>query len=106
MCQRCQELEAELELARDELLSMGRDVQVQTVDDNDLERHFARWVSSPHESDAAAGFRAGWRAMSQLATPRLREWQQLVFGVNREGDRLRARLGNLLREQSRQSDSG
>ena len=74
--------------------------------DNDRERELARWLSSTCGPDAAAGFRAGWRRLGQLATPRLREWERLWWRSQREGDSLRSRIGELLRELSRLSDSG
>jgi len=58
-CPTCQTLEQEIVLARHDLAHAGRDVPpMQSIADNDLERELARWLSSTHEPDAAAGFRA------------------------------------------------
>jgi hypothetical protein len=106
-CERCDELERDIAGVRDELTAAGRPGQdAETLEQNDLERELAKWLRGTHEPDAAAGFRAGWRRLAQLSSPRLREWNRVVFDVNREGDRLRARVGVLLREISRLSERG
>jgi hypothetical protein len=105
-CPTCQALETELAQLRLDLASIGRVAQPESLDDNDQERELARFLSNTHEADAAAGYRAGWRALARHVRPRLRDWQELIWQVNREGDRLRARVGDLLREQARRSDSG
>jgi len=48
--------------------------------------------------------RAG--TLAQFAAPRLREWEHLWWRSQRECDSLRSRIGELLRELSRVSDSG
>jgi hypothetical protein len=106
-CPACQALEQEIAVLRHELAAAGRDVApVQSIDDNDRERELARWLSSAGAPDAAAGFRAGWRRLGQLAAPRLRDWEHLWWRSQREGDSLRSRIGQLLRELSRLSDTG
>jgi hypothetical protein len=106
-CERCAEFEREIARLRDELSAAGRPVaDAETFDENDMNRGLALWLSSTHDPDAAAGFRAGWRSLGRLTTPRIREWNKLVFDVTGEGDRLRARVGVLLREISRLSERG
>jgi hypothetical protein len=106
-CPTCQALEHEIALVRRELAAAGRDVSpLQSIDDNDRERELARWLSSTRAPDAAAGFRAGWRRLGQLAAPRLREWEHLWWRSQRDGDSLRSRIGELLREISRLTDGG
>ena len=106
-CENCLRLEQEIALAHQQLADASRDVPpVQSIGDNDLERELARWLSLTHEPDAAAGFRVGWRRLGQLATPRIREWERLWWRSKREGDSLRSRIGELLREISRLSDTG
>jgi hypothetical protein len=105
-CPACQALEQEIAVIRHELAAAGRDVApVQSIDD-DHERELARKLSSTRAPDAAAGFRAGWRRLGQLAAPRLRDWEHLWWRSQREGDRLHSRLGQPPRELSRLSDSG
>jgi hypothetical protein len=66
-CATCQALEQEIAVLRHELAAAGRDVApVQSIDDNDRERELARSLSSTHQPDAAAGFRAGWRRLGRL----------------------------------------
>jgi hypothetical protein len=105
-CPTCAALETEIAQMRHELASIGRVAEPESLDDNDQELALARFLSNTHEADAAAGYRAGWRALARHVRPRLHHWQELVWQVNREGDRLRARVGDLLREQSRRSESG
>jgi hypothetical protein len=106
-CRRCQALEQEIALIRCELAAAGRVLPpVQSIDENDVERELARWLSSTREPDAAAGYHAGWRRFGQLAAPRIREWERLWWRSKSEGDSLRSRRGVLLREISRLNDSG
>jgi hypothetical protein len=106
-CPTWQALEQEIAFVRHELATAGRDAPVvQSIDDNDRERELARWLSSARAPDAAADFRAGWRRLGQLAAPRLRDWEHLWWRSQREGDSLRSRIGELLREISRLTDGG
>ena len=92
---------------RQELAAAGRDLKpVQSVDDHDLERELARWLSSTRESDAEAGYRAGWRRFGQLAAPRIQEWERLWWRSKREGDSLRSRRAELLMQLWQLSNSG
>ncbi len=106
-CPRCEALSQEIEHIRHELVQAGRTIEApQSISDNDLERELARFLSTAREPDAAAGYRAGWRVLARVSRPRFREWEQLWWQAVRETDRLRAHLGNLLRETSRLTDSG
>jgi hypothetical protein len=106
-CQRCLALEQSIAAMRDELAEVGRPVtDHETLADNDCERELAKWLRVTPEPDAAAGYHAGWVRLGRLVTPRFRDWQRIVFETNREGDRLRARVGNLLREISRLNETG
>jgi hypothetical protein len=72
----------------------------------DLDRELKRWLAVNPRADASAGFRAGWARLARWVQPRLRDWEQRWRRALRENDSLRARLGVLLREISRLSDSG
>jgi hypothetical protein len=105
-CERCRQLEASIDQARRELADLGRNQDTATLADNDLERELARWLSTTREPDAAAGYRAGWASLNRLVGPRTRDWEGLWWRAMREQRRLRGRVGVLLREISRLTDSG
>jgi hypothetical protein len=105
-CSRCLRLEDELADLRQQLAAVGRYV-VSTPGPNtnpDLERELGRWLSVHPRANAADGFRAGWLRLARFVSPRLREWEARWFRSMRDNDRLRARVGILLRELSRLSD--
>jgi hypothetical protein len=72
----------------------------------DLDRELKRWLAVNPRADAAAGFRGGWARLARWVQPRLREWEHRWWHAMRENDRLRSRVGVLLREISRLTDSG
>jgi hypothetical protein len=105
-CARCLLLEDELAELRQQLAAVGRYV-VSTPGPNtnpDLERELRRWLAVNPRADAAAGFRAGWARLARFVSPKLREWEARWFRSMRDNDRLRARVGVLLRELSRLTD--
>jgi hypothetical protein len=107
-CPRCLELEEELRDVRQQLSAAGRYVVTSPGPNTNpqLEHELKRWLAvSPH-ADAAAGFRAGWNRLARWVRLRLREWEQRWWHATRENDRLRSRIGDLLRELSRLSDNG
>jgi hypothetical protein len=69
-----------------------------------VEHELQRWLANNPRADAAAGFRAGWARLARCVTPKLREWEARWFRAMRENDRLKARVGSLLRELSRLTD--
>ena len=105
-CPRCLELEAELLELRHQLAALGRYVAPSPGPNPnpDLERELKRWLAVNSRADAAAGFRAGWARLARVVRPKLREWEARWFRAMRENDRLKARIGNLLREINRLSD--
>ena len=106
-CPRCIELEDEVRELRLRLAALGQYV-VPSPGPNpggDVERELARWLAVNPRADAAAGFRAGWARLARLVSPRLRDWEARWFRSMRENDRLKARVGWLLREVSRLSDN-
>ena len=105
-CPRCLALEDELDDLRQQLAAVGRYVTYTpgpspTVN---VDRELQRWLAVNPRADAAAGFRAGWARLARFVRPRLREWEARWFRAMRENDRLKARVGSLLRELSRLSD--
>jgi len=105
-CSRCLLLEDELQELRQQLAAVGRYV-VTTPGPNtspELERELKRWLAVNPRADAAEGFRAGWARLARFVTPKLREWEARWFRAMRDNDRLRSRVGGLLREISRLTD--
>lgn len=105
-CPRCLLLEDELHELRQQLAAVGRYV-VTTPGPNanpELERELKRWLAVNPRADAADGFRAGWARLARFVGPRLRDWEARWFRAMRENDRLRSRIGGLLREISRLGD--
>ena len=105
-CPRCLEFEEEVEDLRQRLAAAGQYVTYTpgpspTVN---VEHELQRWLAVNPRADAAAGFRAGWSRLARFVAPRLREWEGRWFRSMRENDRLKARVGSLLREVSRMSD--
>jgi hypothetical protein len=107
-CPRCLQLEDELSELRQQLAAVGRYV-ITTPGPNtnpDLDRELKRWLAVNPRADAADGFRAGWARLARFVVPRLRDWEARWFRAMRDNDRLRARVGSLLRELSRLTESG
>ena len=105
-CARCLEFEEEIRELHQRLAAVGQYVTYTpgpspTVN---VERELHRWLAVNPRADAAAGFRAGWSRLARFVAPRLREWEARWFRSMRENDRLRARIGSLLREVSRLTD--
>jgi hypothetical protein len=100
------QLEEELARLRQELAAVGRYV-VATPGPNtnpELEGELRRWLAANPRADAAEGFRAGWKRLARHVGPKLREWEGRWFRAMRDNDRLRARVGVLLRELTRLTD--
>lgn len=105
-CPRCLALEDEVLELRQELAAVGRYV-VHSPGPNvnpNLERELERWLAVNPRADAAAGFRAGWARLARFVGPKLREWEARWFRSMRDNDRLKSRIGSLLRDISRLSD--
>ena len=105
-CPRCLALEDELHELRQELAAVGRFV-VHSPGPNvnpNVEQELERWLAVNPRADAAGGFRAGWARLARFVGPKLREWETRWFHAMRENDRLKARVGSLLRDLSRMSD--
>lgn len=105
-CPRCLDLEDELLDLRRQLAAVGRYIAPSAGpnDNPERERELSRWLAVNPRADAAAGFRAGWARLSRWVQPRLRDWEHRWWRAVRENDRLRARVGSLLREISRLTD--
>jgi hypothetical protein len=106
-CPRCDKLAEEIARIHHELASAGiAAAPRQTIDDNDLERELARFLTNVREPTPAAAYRAGWHALGRVSRPRLQEWQQLWRQASGETDRLRSAVGRLLMDIARLSDRG
>ena len=107
-CPRCLEFEEQIADLRQRLMATGQYVAYSPGPNSnpDVERELQRWLKAHPRADAADGFRAGWARLARFIQPKLREWQARWFRSMRENDRLRSRIGELLREISRLSDSG
>lgn len=105
-CPRCLELEDEIRELHQRLAAVGQYVTYAPGPSPPLnvEHELARWLAVNPRADAAAGFRAGWSRLARFVSPKLREWEARWFRAMHENDRLRARIGTLLRELSRLSD--
>jgi hypothetical protein len=99
-------LEDELLELRQQLAAVGRYVTATPGPNTnpDLERELRRWLAVNPHATSAAGFRAGWARLARFVGPKLRDWEARWFRAMRDNDRLRARIGVLLRELSRLSD--
>jgi hypothetical protein len=105
-CARCLELEEEICELHQRLAAVGQYVTYTpgpgpTVN---VERELQRWLAVNPHADAAASFRAGWARLARFVRPKLRDWERRWFRAMRENDRLKARVGGLLREISRLND--
>jgi hypothetical protein len=107
-CARCLDLEDELTELRQQLAAVGRYVVYSPGPNTNpsLEYELQRWLAVNSRADAAAGFRAGWARLARFVRPKLREWEARWWRAVGENDRLRSRIGTLLREVSRLNDAG
>jgi hypothetical protein len=105
-CPRCLEFEDEIRELHQRLAAVGQFVTYTPGPSPavNVEQELHRWLAVNPQADAAAGFRAGWTRLARFVTPRLRDWESRWFRSMRENDRLRARVGSLLREIGRLSD--
>ena len=107
-CPSCLEFQDEVRELQQRLAASGQYVTYSPGPNPGLnvEHELERWLAVNPHSTAAAGFRAGWARMAKLVGPRLREWEARWWRSVHDNDRLRARLGNALRELARLQDSG
>ena len=107
-CPRCLELEDELQDLRQHLAASGKYITFSPGPNPnpDIERELRRWLAVSPRADAAAGFRAGWARMARYVQPKLREWDARYQRAMRENGSLRSKIGTLITEISRLSDSG
>ncbi|MGI9147086.1 MAG: hypothetical protein ACR2IK_11120 [Chloroflexota bacterium] len=105
-CPRCLQFEEELRELHQRLAASGQYVTFSPGPNPnlDIERELQRWLAVHPDADASASFRAGWARMTRFVGPKLREWESRWWRATRENDRLRSRLGVLLREISRLTD--
>jgi hypothetical protein len=107
-CPRCLELEEALCELHQRLAAVGQYVTYTPGPSPtpNVEHELQRWLAVNPRGDAAASFRAGWSRLARFVTPKLREWEARWFRAMRENDRLRARVGSLLREVTRLGERG
>src|SRR4051794_26542174 len=99
-CSRCLQLEDELHDLRRRLAALGHYATFSPGPNPnlDVDHELRRWLAVNPGADASAGFRAGWTRLARFVGPKLREWDARWWRAVRENDRLRSRVGNLLRE--------
>jgi hypothetical protein len=107
-CPRCLEFEEEIHELHQRLAALGQYVTYSPGPSPTpkLEHELQRWLAVNPRADAAAGFRAGWSRLARFVRPLLRDWEARWWRAAGENDRLRARLGSLLREVSRLTERG
>ena len=107
-CPRCLEFEEQVEELHQRLAAAGQYITCSpgSNPNPNVERELQRWLRGHPHADAADGFRAGWARLARFVQPKLREGEARWLRAMRENDRLRSRIGSLLREISRLSDSG
>jgi len=107
-CPRCLEFEEEIRELHLRLAAVGQYVTYSPGPSPTpkLDHELQRWLAVNPRADAAAGFRAGWSRLARFVRPLLREWEARWWRAVGENDRLRARLGSLLREVSRLNERG
>jgi hypothetical protein len=105
-CQRCLEFQEQVGELQQRMAAAGQYVTFSPGPNPNpnVERELQRWLVVARNPSATDGFRAGWARLARLVGPRLREWEARWFRSMRENDRLRARVGSLLRELSRFDD--
>lgn len=107
-CPRCLELEEQICELHQRLAAVGQYVTYTPGPSPaaNVEHELQRWLAVNPHADAASGFRAGWARLARHVRPKLREWEARWFRAMRENDRLKARVGSLLREVSRLMERG
>jgi hypothetical protein len=105
-CPRCLEFEDEIRELHQRLAAVGQYVTYSPGPSPTpkLEHELQRWLAVNPGANGAAGFRAGWSRLARFIGPLVRDWEARWWRAVRENDRLRARLGSLLREVSRLND--
>jgi hypothetical protein len=101
-CLRCLEFEEQVRELQQRLAASGQYIAFSPGPNPNpnVEHELRRWLSVHPHADAADGFRAGWARLARFVAPRLREGEARWFRAMRENDRLRSRIGSLLREIS------
>jgi hypothetical protein len=107
-CPRCLEFEEHIRELQQRLAASGQYVTFSPGPNPNpnVEHELRRWLGVHPHADAADGFRAGWVRLAQFVRPKLREGEARWLRAMRENDRLKSRIGALLMQISRLSDSG
>ena len=107
-CERCLEFQDELRQLHQHLAASGQYVTYSPGANPglDVEHELQCWLAVNPRSNAAAGFRAEWARLARLVGPMLRDWEARWWLSMRANDQLRSKIGTLLREISRLTDSG
>jgi hypothetical protein len=107
-CPRCLEFEEQVRELQQRLMASGQYVAFSPGPNPNpnVDRELQRWLNVHPHAGAAEGFRAGWARLARFVGPKLREGEARWLRAMRENDRLRSRIGSLLREISRLTDGG
>ncbi len=107
-CPRCLQFEEEVRELHQRLAASGQYLTFSPGPNTnlDVEHELERWLAVHPRADAPAGFRAGWARLARFVQPKLRDWEARWWRSMRDNDQLRSKIGTLLREISRLTDSG
>jgi hypothetical protein len=107
-CPRCLQFEEELRELHQRMAASGQYFTFSPGPNPnlDVEHELERWLAVHPRADASAGFRAGWARLARFVQPKLRDWEARWWRALRDNNQLRSKIGTLLREISRLTDSG
>jgi hypothetical protein len=99
-CERCLQLEEQLNDVRQMLTASGHDVAYSPGPNSNpnCEDELRRWLAISAGAYAAAGFRAGWIRLDRFVGPRLRDWEARLERARRDRAGLESHIAALVTE--------